>query len=292
MSIGFKSLKPYVDAYTLFTAFRKTPSVVTAAGYWMDLSMSPGNPKPNYYASTPLISDTLSQSTDGGIFHGAAPPAGNTKHLRRMMLQSIVAGAANCKFVLCDYLLYYPFIDESDLSGEQLLNKDIVDPKIPTRYADGAGVQMMAVVVAGHVGSGATFTVRYTNQNGDQNRTSLVQSMNVGQFVNGTILNTAPATPTCNGPFIPLQKGDTGVRSVQGVTIQSIGDVGLFTLVLVKPLADIALRGNDAPVEVNYLDDRMGLPRIMDDAYLNFIASPAGSLSAAGIFGNAYFVWS
>jgi hypothetical protein len=116
--------------------------------------------------------------------------------------------------------------------------------------------------------------------------------MNVGQFVNGTILNTAPTTPNCNGPFIPLQQGDTGVRSVQGVTILSTGDVGLFTLVLVKPLCDIALRGIDAPVEVDYWVDRPSLPRIMDDAYLNFIAAPNGSLTGASIFGNAYFVWS
>lgn len=51
--------------------WRKVPSQVTTAGYWFDLSLSPGNPVPKYwFDATPLIAKAIYQSTDGGIWHG------------------------------------------------------------------------------------------------------------------------------------------------------------------------------------------------------------------------------
>ena len=50
--------------------WRKVPSQVTTAGYWFDLSLSPGNPVPKYwFDATPLIAKAIYQSTDGGLFH-------------------------------------------------------------------------------------------------------------------------------------------------------------------------------------------------------------------------------
>jgi len=68
-------------------------------------------------------------------------------------------------------------------------------------------------------------------------------------------------------------------------------DVGLFALVLVKPLAQLQLRGIDAPVEVNYFTDFGQLPTIVDDAYLNFLACPSGSLAATPLHGDITVVW-
>lgn len=286
---GFRNLRALVDRQVtdgaeIFTVWRKAPAVVTAQGFWQDLSMAPGNPKPNYYASSPLISASLSQSSDGGIFHGGAVSPGN-KYLRKLSALTVTAGAVPLPMILCDYLLYYPFVDEGTTDVQTMT----VGDSLP-RYTDGAGVQMMAVVVAGHATGGATFSVSYTNQSGVAGRTSATVKMGT-QFVNGTILTTAQATAQCYGPFIPLQSGDTGVRSVESVTVNAPGDVGLFTLVLVKPLADISLRGIDAPVEVDYLKDRPSMPKIEDNAYLNFICCCAGSLSGASILGEALFTW-
>ena len=100
------------------------------------------------------------------------------------------------------------------------------------------------------------------------------------------ILSTAVA----GGPFIGLQNGDTGVRSVESVTMLGI-DVGLFTLVLVKPLCQMSIRGIDAPVEIDLLKDFSQCPQVQDDAYLNFIVHPGGTLAAAPIHGYAKFVW-
>lgn len=289
--MGFANIAALVDAelagQVRYTSWRKTPSVVTAAGYWMDLAMSPGYPIPQYYASAPLARAALGYANDGGIAHGDALGSGQ-KYLRKLTALSTTAGAVPMHMTLCDYLLYVPFIDEATVDQEQ----PFTGAATTTRYTDGDGVRIMAVVVAGHTGTATTFTVRYTNEHGAQNHTTPVVKLNVGQFVNGTIITTAPATQQCNGPFLPLQQGDNGVRSIEGITMSGTGDVGLITLVLVKPLADISLRGIDAPVEVDYWIDRPTLPRVYDDAFLGFIALPAGSLSAAPIHGDATFVWS
>jgi hypothetical protein len=289
---GFNSIRSLVDrevtdGATVYTGWRKLPSVATAAGFWQDLSMAPGNPRPNYYASSPQIAARLAQSTDGGIYHGGAVSP-STKHLRILTALTAAAGAVPLPMTLCDYLLYYPFLDESIIDEEQVMDNTVG----LSRYTNGAGVRIMAVVVAGHtVGTGTFFTVNYTNQAGVAGRTTLPAQLGT-QFVNGTIATSARATASCFAPFLPLQAGDTGVRSVEGITFTGIPDVGLVTLVLVKPLADISLRGIDAPVEVDFLIDRPSSPRIVDDAYLNFIALAGGSLSAAQIMGDATFTWS
>lgn len=288
---GFDSIKDLVErevdaGASTFSSWRKQAAVVTTIGVWFDLSMSAGNPKPNYYASSPLVAARLAQSTDGGLFHGAAVSPG-TKHLRTLMALTVTAGAVPLPMTLCDYLLYYPFVDEGTVDEEQVMDNTAT----LSRYADGAGVRIMPVVVAAHVGSATTITCRYTNQDGTADRVTQVATIGT-QTVNGTILTSNRASAGRFGPFLPLQSGDTGVRSIEGCTVSGAGDVGLFTLVLVRPLADISLRGIDAPVEVDFLRDRPSMPRIVDDAYLNFICYPSGSLSAAGIHGTIQTTWS
>lgn len=287
---GFRSLKSIVereviDGAMVYTTWRKAPVVITAAQFWLDLSMSPGNPKPNYYASTPLVGATMAQSTDGGIFHGGAVSP-RTKHLRRITAMTQTAGAVPLPMILCDYLAYYPVLDEGVIDEPQVLT-----PVALTRYSDGAGVQILPVVTAPHVvGTGTTFTVSYTNQDGVAGRTTSVVQLGT-QTVNGTIACGGVGTNRI-GPFLPLQTGDTGVRTIESVTFSGLPEVGLLTLVLVRPLADVSIRGIDAAVEVDFLTDKPSLPRVYDDAYLNWIALTAGSVTGAQINGEAWFSWS
>lgn len=288
---GFRNTREMLQAQDagkyLYASFRKQATQATAAGIWFDLSMSPGNPAPNYYIGTPGAFTALKQSTDGGIRHGGnVNSIGSKKHLRKLMAMTPTAAATPCGMVLLDYIGFYGFIDESVLD-EQFLDNTIALP----RYADGAGVQLMPVVVAGQTG-GQPFTVNYTNQDGVAGRVTQAATMST-QFVNGTILHSAQAGVAYvnNGPFLTLQAGDTGVRSVESVTIGGIGDVGLFSLVLVKPLATFSLTGIDAATEIDYWVDTPSLPEIKDDAYLNFIALPNGSLSGAPIHGLIEITW-
>ena len=286
---GFANARKMADAEDagryLIASYRKQATQTTGAGVWFDLSMSPGNPAPNYYIGAVGAFTPLKQSTDGGLRHGGnVSPA--TKFLRKLLVQTATAAATPCQLLLLDYVGFYGFIDESVLD-EQPLDNTLPLP----RHADGRGVQMMPVTVAGHTG-GQPFSVSYTNQDGVAGRISQAATMST-QFVNGTILNSQQtgAAYANNGPFLSLQAGDSGVRSVESVTIGGVGDVGLFSLVLVKPLASIALRGIDAPTEIDYLTDMASMPQIADDAYLNFLALPNGSLSGAPIIGLIETSW-
>ena len=265
-----------------YSSWRKTPTQVTVQGIWFDLSMSPGNPVPQYYAASPLVSIALKQSTDGGLFHaGAVSP--KTKHLREITAMCVNGTPLPMPMILLDYLMCYPFIDEGTTDPQPMTN--IVT--LP-RYSNGKGVQIMAVSVAGRTG-GQSFFVTYTNQDGVAGRITPIVIQN-SVSVNGSIVTSDKAVELAPGPFVPLQTGDTGVRSIEAVTM--IGpDVGLFTLVLVKPLAQMQIRGTDAPVEVDYFRDFAQCPVIQDDAYLNFICCPNGSLSSVAIHGDISVIW-
>ena len=287
---GFRNARAIAQAeeagQSLIRSWRKQPTQTTGSGIWFDLSMSPGNPVPNYYIGAAGVFTPLRRSTDGGLDHGGNINAlGYKKHLRKLMALTPTSTAAPLTMILMDYLGFYGFIDES-VTEEQPLDNTLG----LTRYADGRGVQMMAVVVAGQTG-GQTFTVNYTNQDGVPDRVSVATVMTT-QAVNGTILTSLSAGAGRTGPFLPLQAGDSGVRSVQSVTIGGVGDVGLFSLVLVHPLATLDLRGIDVPTEIDYLTDcGCSLPEIVDDAYLNFVSLPVGTLSGAGIHGLIETTW-
>lgn len=283
--MGFGSLKSYVEAINdegklRRFSFRKTPAQATVQGIWADLSMSPGNPVPNYYASSPLVSAVL--DGNDGLYHGG-DVSPSTKHLKEMLVLSSSATGLPLRLLLCDYLLYYPFVDQG--GGTQDMENSASLP----RYVDGVGVQIMAVLVAAQTG-GATFQVSYTNQDGVAGRLTPLVTFNTATAT-GAIATTAQATAGCAGPFLPLQDGDTGVMSIEQF-IPATSDVGLVTLVLVKPLADFVLREQTAPVEVDYLRDRPSLPTIEPGAYLNLLALPMGSLSGVSIHGTITTTWS
>ena len=287
---GFANARQMADAQDagnyLYASFRKQATQTTGAGVWFDLSMSPGNPAPNYYIGSPGVFVPLKQSTDGGLRHGGNVSP-ERKFLRKLSVQCATAAATPLPMKLLDYIGFYGFIDESVLD-EQFLDNTAPLP----RHTDGVGVQLMPVVVAGQTG-GQPFTVSYTNQDGVAGRVTGSVLMST-QSVNGTILcsQNGGATYPNAGPFLPLQGSDSGVRSVESVTIGGTGDVGLFALVLVKPLASVSLYEITAASETDYLIDAATLPVIEDDAYLNFIALPNGTLSGAPIIGVIETTWS
>jgi len=368
-----QNFKAINDAYAAgqckVSTWRKAPTQTTAVGIWFDLSMSPGNPIPNYYAAAPLAFTALKQSTDYGLPHGGnvetrvattAATSGSIvdttftdtthgtgtfevgmvltgsgvtagtvieafltgtgrnnggtyrvnypqtvtnqtitgtyatgvlKYLHKLLITPMaVATLAPMAVMLLDYVGYYPFVDMADtvtMSGSTTL----------PRYTDGEGLQIMAVEVAAQIGGVASFYVTYTNQDGVPGRTSATCFCNT-QVVNGTIINSA-ANPTAtypSGPFVPLQAGDTGVRSIESV-VWLTSDVGLVSMVLAKPLATIALEpiSNSifSPKEVDFAYSNAGkLPVIPDDAYLNLICLPTGTLSGGQLYGTIEVIWS
>lgn len=287
---GFRNFKGIIDAYDAgrfkVSSWRKALTQTTGTGIWFDLSMSPGNPVPNYYAASPLQAKALSRSSDYGIDHGGGV-APMKKHLKGFTAIATTSLATPLPIILCDYLMYYPFVDMS-VAGGEFQPFDNGTATLP-RYTDGNGVQMMAVEVAAQIG-GSQFYCTYTNQDGVPGRVTGTATCNT-QVTNGTIVTSSPALIGSMGPFMQLQAGDTGVRSIDGVTFLGAGDVGLITMVLVKPLATHSILEITAPVERCFACEFQSLPVVEDDAYLNMICLPNGTLSGAQLTGLAEFVW-
>jgi len=258
--------------------WRKTPSQATTARLWFDLSMSPGRPVPKYwFDAPPAIAKTISYSQDGGLEHGGGVSP-SEKYLRLTTGIATASTALPLTMILCDYLLYYPSIDDSNLDPQPMDNTVTLP-----RYSDGEGVQAIAVSVAGRTG-GASFYFTYTNQDGVSGRVSRTVVENSAAAL-GTIVTSSQATNSGGNPFIGLQNGDTGIRSIDSVQMLS-ADVGLFTLILVKPLGTSVIREITAPVEKDYFMESGVIPRIYDDAYLSFLCLPQGTLAATALMGD------
>jgi hypothetical protein len=283
---GFRNVKDVVDAeetgQSVYFTFRKVPNVTGGVGVWVDTSLAAGNPSPQYYASTPLEAAVLSQSADGGIRHG-----GNVsplkKAIKKFMIMSIGATSTPLDIIVGDILMYYPFIDEGDVSEQMLTNSVAL-----SRYTDGDGVRIMCVSQSPRTG-GATFTLNYTNQDGVAGRVTPAATMNTSG-ANGNIIHSALAILGTKGPFLELQQGDTGVRSVEGITMGT-ADVGLFAIVLFKPLFNTQLRGIDAPVEIDFVKDNILLPIVEDNAYLTMLVNPQTNILSQNYHGYIQTIW-
>jgi len=264
-------------------SFRKNPSQVTTQGIWFDLALSPGNPVPKYWFGTPLAATAINQSGDGGLYHGASVFPGK-KYLRKTTVTvNNVVTALPMNLTLCDYIMYYPLIDEGT-TDEQFMTNTTTLP----RYTDGKGVQVMAILVAAGLG-GQSFFINYTNSEGVAGRISQTVLENTATSL-GVVKTSALNANANTCLFIPLQSGDSGVRSIESVTMLG-PDVGLFSLVLVKPLANTQIVGIDAPVEKDYLLESGILPEIFPDAFLNFLCIPRGALNGTGILIDMKVVW-
>jgi hypothetical protein len=281
---GFVNIAQYAAAdaagRTHACSIRKVPSQATTAGGWADLSMAAGNPKPQYWAATPMQATTL----DGfdGIFHGDAKSPG-TKHLTSIGLVTPSAGLVG-RYILCDYLLFYPFAD-----GDSLDEQPATNPISLPRYTDGNGVKVMAVASAPTTGGGR-FTFNYVDDLGES-KTSPVINCSVAAVNIASLVTGQQATIAGGQQFLPLANGSNGVRSITSITFTGASG-GLIALVLVKPLIDIAIREINTMNEVECIRMLPHAPRIYDGAYLGLIVNSASSIAAGQLAGYAKFAWS
>ena len=118
---------------------------------------------------------------------------------------------------------------------------------------------------------------------------------NAAAFI-GLITNSDRAISGSASWMIPLASGDTGVRAVESVTMNGV-DVGLFSIILVRPLAQICFRESQISTvrTINTPPKRFLLfgqmPRIYDDAYLNMVVLPQASLATTILGGTLKVIW-
>ena len=296
---GFASIGQFAAADELgqcwVTQFRKTvASAATTTSAWIDYSYFAGSPAANFYASSPALAARV--EVERGIYVPTVAPA--SQHLQRLTVMTAnTASAVNARqrLILCDYLLYYPFID-TDAIGEEQLMTNAPSPGAATlpRYPFGK-VVAVAQSAASTIG---TFTFSYTNQAGVAGKIS--QPMSTFAVAGGGQIVSANGTGASFNPFCDLALGDYGVKSIQSVTFTGAGG-GLMALVIVKPLffgyvtqecrttSNVAYGAADEFMSVIHA---AGAPAILDGAVLNFFAEGnAGSLASSQLVGTLETFW-
>lgn len=274
------------EGRTLVRPFVKNPTVVTTAGIACDLTFFGRYPAAEYMAAGAANEATLlKRSTDGGLDHGADKGAGYRKYLAGVTLMTTTAGAVPLSLMVMDYLMYYPLIPMEDV-------QEMTNPVTLSRRTSGHGVQIMLVEQFPYVGGG-TCRITYTNSNGVGGRLSSIVTINT-QTTLGTVATSAPATAGCPGIFVPLQEGDSGVRSVESIEFFA-ADSGNIAIVLVYPLCPFANYETTNPSQWDTWYDLGILAAIEDennrDAYLSLVCSPNGSLTGAILDGSIKTIW-
>ena len=201
--------------------------------------------------STATAGATLSSSSAqvaGQMFH-VDPPSGSNCYVG-VLRALITSGSRGSLVYLCDRLW-----NSGGYSNTTTTAQTVNSPTWPARDINGAtngdGV-MIIMEVRAALGATPNLNTRisYTNQSGTSGRTGTI------------VLPSAPTASVNNIYFFGLQAGDTGVRSVQSVTLGASLVSGTWGLAAIRVLALM-------PVSVNkkaYKEDgfTLGLPRLWD----------------------------
>ena len=296
--MGFPSIRNYVDAETdgrtLTTCWVKSfPIAPLTASYWYDMSMLPGSPSVNDYPGNALVAQQLNSMSPGSIWHGPSQlPA--MKHLTTMSVQTATFYPST--FMLCDYVLYYPMIN-LDLATVQVMNNTQALP----RFTDGTGLRMMLITESTIGMNNALVFVEYTNSEGVSGRSlsyaPYTAAPPLGMAGYGMIATVGPTVLSAGNytmmtPFLPLQAGDTGVRSVQSIRFSEETGGGFATLALVRVLASVSTPTSYVAAERNFIRDYLIVPSIHDDAYLGnlMLAGTNGTVNSL-VRGRLEFAW-
>ena len=300
---GFRNFRDLADSLTSdgktwISTFRKVPAATaTVTGQWFDYGYAAGNPIPNYYAAAPLVAAVL-EPEKGIIVPRMA--TGVNQFLHRLTVMTVASGVTSITnqaqpLILCDYLLFYPFVDMDAAGEDQVMDNTTALP----RYTDGVGVQMMIVNQSGTVGGGQ-FTVTYIGSDDVQYTTQTLFGAAAGP--SGALTSAVGAVGGLQ-PFIPLNAGVRGVKRVVSVNF-SVAHGGLCAVVLVKPLETTfaneesrrttagTLESFGDATEKEAMRTRAGIVEIKDGAFLSIIGQGTqGNLASAPLVGTIETVW-
>lgn len=210
-----------------------------------------------------------SLAPDNGCINVGSPGAG-AWYLRDINMSATIAG----QFNLFDVLWV-----NSGLVVTTTTIQNITQPTLPPRDNNGStsglGIYagILVSVSTGNASAVTNTTLSYTNSDGVSGRTATITSF--------------PATATV-GTFVPfqLQAGDTGVQSIQGITLGTSYVSGSISLICFNPMASnsIALANSGSLSYQRKLDLRVY------DGHCLLPFWFASATTAVTMNGNVYFV--
>lgn len=248
--------------------FCKPATTAPVANNWYHLWPVGGYPAAGTYPGTALAFQRTTETTTGALYHGGNKST-DTKHL---IYKMVMSNAAEPKILmLVDMVGYYAPFTQSTSS------QNFDNTNAPNRYVgSGEGGLLPVMVNAGSTAMGATASnitvLTYVNQDGTTGRlmpTTPSVAVTVSTALHTTTLGARVIT-TVAGPWIPLQAGDCGVRSLTNITF-SAANTGTMAILLVRPLACIPFPAANVPTERDLVMQVANLERIYDGACLTWL---------------------
>lgn len=209
-------------------------------------------------------------SSTSAMVNGQIPhvnPSSGNAHLARLSATVTQPGL----LMLCDRLWHNGGFTITSTAG-QTVNSATWPARDDTGSTNGAGV-VMGMEISAATGAGTpTITMAYTNQAGTGSRSAT------------NLIATAASSAAGSFYTIGLQAGDTGVRSVQTITLSATWTSGTMNLVAYRVLATLEI---PAGLTANSIDALTGgLPQLFNGVvpWLVFVPSTTTTSNIIGSY--------
>jgi hypothetical protein len=253
------------------------------AGYWTDLSYASGIPVANFYASTPMVSATL--SPNDGIYAGpSVNSSGYRKYFHKALFMPPATSIGQATLHIHDIVAYYPFVDGD--GGSQ----DMTNVLSSVRYG-GAGCMLMVVSQGAGYANATDVTITYVDKD-DQTKTInplfLFSMASAGQLASQQYdALSMNGSYTMGGPYIQLP---TGIKSITNINFPT-GIGGIFAFCIVKVIDTISLQEIGTPIEMDCIRDSFTLKEIEDGAYVSMVIRSSVSATPTTAHAELSFIW-
>lgn len=182
------------------------------------------------------------------------PAGGDTLHITTMQSQGSTAPNT---LILYDRIFHAGSISHTSTSAQSVTG-------VPTRYTTTAspGTFAFLEVTTTLGGTASNLTFQYTDQAGG----SAENAPTVAMVVSASVTRIPHASW-----FIPLNSGDTGLRTVTNLTLSASMTAGVSNVVMGKPLAWIPQPVANSMVVMDGINSAFNLVQVLDGACLSFI---------------------
>lgn len=219
--------------------FMKTTTAADASGYWYCSSKDAGFPGA-WAPGTPGVNGRVTDGTNSADY-GCIPianPSIGANYLTALELASSVNHTHD--FFDCLWV-------NSGLVVTTTTEQTFTMPTLPARdvngttNGEGCMIGMLVTTAATNASSISNATVRYTNSKGVASRTATLTA------IGGSQIPYTPAIGTMI--WFNLQAGDTGVQSIQGVTLGTSLVTGAISMMITRDIVTIGTTINNVSVQ-------------------------------------------
>jgi len=222
-------------------------SITTTTASWYTLWTASGNPIAGNNPSG-LTGSSCTSSTVGAIGYT------NTTGSNTMNLLSFGVGGATQNIIT----LYDRLWHVGGINLNSATTQTIIGSTAPSRYTGGVGNSFFVEITTAAGSTARNMNISYTNQSGTPGQTATV---------------SIPASAVANTIFYgTLAAGDTGVQSIQSVTMSSTMGSGVANLVLYnQSMFQFVPYQSGTYTERDLVLQLANLPIIQNNACLNFL---------------------